>query len=152
MIRFVFLCFFCFFFLSFFLICSEFCHTLKWNGLEFTCLPHPHPPSHIPLHLLPPGLPRVSCRVLLVVGWCQVLYSSGFLCGSSHYLILPRVSSLVVLGLGVSTPMPEAQGLISGQEQRFRKWFLMALSEIKTNIQKWETKDEPQTNESYKIR
>jgi len=28
----------------------------------------------------------------------------------------------------------------------------MALSEIKTNIQKWETKDEPQTNDSYKIR
>ena len=26
-------------------------------------------------------------RVLLVVGWCQVLYSSGFLCVSSHYLI-----------------------------------------------------------------
>ena len=31
-------------------------------------------------------------RVLLVVKWCQVLYSSGFLCVSSHYLILPRVS------------------------------------------------------------
>ena len=28
----------------------------------------------------------------------------------------------------------------------------MALSEIKTNIQKWEAKDEPQTNGSYKIR
>ena len=28
----------------------------------------------------------------------------------------------------------------------------MALSEIKTNTQKWETKDEPQTNGSYKIR
>ena len=28
----------------------------------------------------------------------------------------------------------------------------MALSELKTNIQKWETKDEPQTNGSYKIR
>ena len=28
----------------------------------------------------------------------------------------------------------------------------MALSEIKTNIQKRETKDEPQTNGSYKIR
>jgi len=27
-------------------------------------------------------------------GWgCQVLYSSGFLCVSSHYLILPRVNS-----------------------------------------------------------
>ena len=32
------------------------------------------------------------------------------------YLILPRLSSLVVQGLGVSTPTPEAQGLISGQE------------------------------------
>ena len=31
--------------------------------------------------------------VLLVVGWCRVLYSSGFLCVSSRYLILPRVSS-----------------------------------------------------------
>ena len=35
-------------------------------------------------------------RVLLVVGWCWVLYLSGFLSVSSHYLILPRVSSLVV--------------------------------------------------------
>ena len=37
-------------------------------------------------------------RVLLVVGWCWVLvlYSSGFLFGSSHYLIPPRVSSLAV--------------------------------------------------------
>ena len=34
--------------------------------------------------------------MLLVVGWCQVLYSSGFLCVSPHYLILSRVSSLVV--------------------------------------------------------
>ena len=32
----------------------------------------------------------------MMVGWCQVLYSSGFLCESSHYLIIPRVSSLVV--------------------------------------------------------
>ena len=60
-------------------------------------------------------------------GWVMlVLYSSGFLCVSSHYLILPRVSSLVVLGLGVSAPTPKAQGLISGQEQKFFKWFFMA--------------------------
>ena len=91
-------------------------------------------------------------RVLLVVGWCQVLYSSGFLCVSSHYLILPRVSSLVVYSLGVSVPIPKAQGLISGQEWRFHKWFVMALREIKTNIQRRETKDESQTNGSYKIR
>ena len=42
------LCFFFFFF--FFFICSEFCHTLKWKGLGFTCLPHPDPPSHLPPH------------------------------------------------------------------------------------------------------
>ena len=90
--------------------------------------------------------------VLLVVGWCQVLYSSGFLWVNSHYLILPRVSSLVFYGPGVSSPFPKAQGLISVQEQGFHQWFVMALSEIKTNTQKWETKNETQTNESYKIR
>ena len=31
-------------------------------------------------------------------------------------------------------------------------WFVMALSEIKTNTPKRETKDEPQTYGSYKIR
>ena len=51
-------------------------------------------------------------RVLLVVGWCRVLYSGHFLCVSSHYLILSRISSLVVWGLGVSAPTPKAQGLI----------------------------------------
>ena len=55
-------------------------------------------------------------RVLLVVGWCQVFCSSGFLCVSSHYLILPMVSSLVVYGLGVSAPTPKAQGLISSSK------------------------------------
>ena len=35
-------------------------------------------------------------RVLLVVEWCQVLYSSGFLYVSSHYLIITRINSLVV--------------------------------------------------------
>ena len=41
--------------------------------------------------------------MLLVVGWRRVLYSSGFLCVGSHYLTLPRVSFLVVKGLGLST-------------------------------------------------
>ena len=35
----------CYFPFFFFFICSEFCHTLKWKGLRFTCLPHPDPPS-----------------------------------------------------------------------------------------------------------
>ena len=51
-------------------------------------------------------------------------------------MILPRVSSLIMQGLGVSAPTPKAQGLISAEERRFRKWFVMALSEIKTNTQK----------------
>ena len=42
--------------------------------------------------------------------------------------------------------------MISGQEQRSHKWLVMALSEIKTNTQKQETKDELQTNSSYKIK
>ena len=41
----------------FFLYCSGFCHTLKWNSHWFTCVPHPDPPSHLPLHPIPLGLP-----------------------------------------------------------------------------------------------
>ena len=37
--------------------CSGFCHTLTWISHEFTCIPHPDPPSHLPLHLIPLGLP-----------------------------------------------------------------------------------------------
>ena len=54
--------------------------------------------------------------MLLVVGCCWALYSSGFLCVSFHYLIPPRAGSLVVSGLGVSGPTPEAQGLIYQEE------------------------------------
>ena len=37
--------------------CSGFCHTLKWISHGFTCIPHPGPPSHLPLHPIPLGLP-----------------------------------------------------------------------------------------------
>ena len=67
-------------------------------------------------------------RVLLMVGWCQILYSSGFPCVSSHYLILHKVTSLVVQGLGVSAPTPKAQGLISVQDWKFHKWFVVEFS------------------------
>ena len=50
-----------FFFISWRLItlqyCSGFCHTLKWFSHGFTCVPHPDPPSHLPLHPIPLGLP-----------------------------------------------------------------------------------------------
>ena len=72
--------------------------------------------------------------------------------GSCHYLIFLRANSLIVYDLGDSAPTSKAQGLISGQKQRFHNWFVMALCEIKINAPKWETKDELQTNDSYKIR
>ena len=47
--------FFNFFFIFF--ICGGFCHTLKWNSQGFTCVPHPNPPSHLPIHPFPLGFP-----------------------------------------------------------------------------------------------
>ena len=41
----------------FFFFCGGFCHTLKWNSQGFTCVPHPNPPSHLPLHPFPLGFP-----------------------------------------------------------------------------------------------
>ena len=41
----------------YFFFCSEFCHTLEWNSHGLTCVPHPNPPSHLPLHLLLLGFP-----------------------------------------------------------------------------------------------
>ena len=37
--------------------CSGFCHILKWISHGFTCVPHPDPPPHLPLHPFPLGLP-----------------------------------------------------------------------------------------------
>ena len=37
--------------------CSGFCHTLTWISHGFTCVPHPDPPSCLPLHPIPLGLP-----------------------------------------------------------------------------------------------
>ena len=53
--------FFSFIFISWRLItlqyCSGFCHTLTWISRGVTCVPHPDPPSHLPLHPIPLGLP-----------------------------------------------------------------------------------------------
>ena len=50
-----------FFFISWRLITSQhfsgFCHTLTWISHGVTCIPHPNPPSHLPLHPIPLGLP-----------------------------------------------------------------------------------------------
>ena len=53
--------FFSFIFISWRLItsqhCSGFCHTLIWISHGVACVPHPDPPSHLPLHPIPLGLP-----------------------------------------------------------------------------------------------
>ena len=53
--------FFSFIFISWRLItsqhCSGFCHTLTWISHGVTSIPHPDPPSHLPLHPIPLGLP-----------------------------------------------------------------------------------------------
>ena len=55
------LCITFYFFISWRLItlqyCSGFCHTLRWTSHGFTCVPHPNPPSYLPLHPFPLGLP-----------------------------------------------------------------------------------------------
>ena len=59
----LFIHFILFFFISWRLItlqyCSGFCQTLTWISHGFTCIPHPDPTSHLPLHPIPLGLPSV---------------------------------------------------------------------------------------------
>ena len=53
--------FFLFIFISWRLITLQYrsgsCHTLTWISHGFTCIPHPDPPSHLPLYPIPLGLP-----------------------------------------------------------------------------------------------
>ena len=95
------------FFLIFFLIswslitlqyCSGFCHTLTRISHGFTCIPHPDPPSHLPLHPIPvhqvqalvsciqPGL--VICFTLDNMMLYVVFYTFTNCWGDSQWLIL----------------------------------------------------------------
>ena len=63
------------FFFFYFFICGGFCHTLKWNSQGFTCVPHPNPPSHLPLHPFPLGFPSApdpsTCWDYILKGFCK---------------------------------------------------------------------------------
>ena len=56
--------------------CSGFCHTLTWISHGFTCIPHPDPPSHLPLHLIPLGLPSAPAlsTCLMHPTWADDLF------------------------------------------------------------------------------
>ena len=85
--------FFLFIFISWRLItlqyCSGFCHTLTWISHGFTCVPHPNPPSCLPLHFIPLGF--LSCSIdqhfsfcaSTIVLWslelCSIVWSQGCL-------------------------------------------------------------------------
>ena len=72
--------FFPFIFISWRLItlqyCSGFCHTLTWISHGFTCIPHPDPPSHLLLYLLPLGLPSTPApsTCLMHLAWTGNLF------------------------------------------------------------------------------
>ena len=75
--------FFFIFFFSWKLItlqyCSGFCHTLTWISHGFTCIPHPDPPSHLPLYPLPLSLPRAPgpSTCLMHPTWAGDLFHPG---------------------------------------------------------------------------
>ena len=56
--------------------CSGFCHTLTWISHWFTCIPHPDPPSHLPLHPISLGLPsaRGPSTYLMHPTWAGDLF------------------------------------------------------------------------------
>ena len=75
-----FLFFFSFLFISWRLItlqyCSGFCPTLTWISHGFTCIPHPDPPSHLPLYRLPLGSTPGLSTCLMHPTWTGDLFLS----------------------------------------------------------------------------
>ena len=45
--------------------CGGFCHTLTWISHGFTCIPLPDPPSRLPPHPIPLGLPSAPAWALV---------------------------------------------------------------------------------------
>ena len=54
--------------------CIGFCHTLTWISHGFTCIPHPDPPSHLPLYPIPLGLPSAPGTCLMHPAWTGDLF------------------------------------------------------------------------------
>ena len=55
---------------------SGFCHTLNWISHGFACIPHPDPPSHLPLDPIPLGLPSAPgpSTCLMHPAWAADLF------------------------------------------------------------------------------
>ena len=79
--------FFSFIFISWRLITlqywSVFCHTLTWISHGFSCIPHPDPPSHLPLYPIPLGLPSAPgpSTCLMHPSWaCDLFHHRKYTC------------------------------------------------------------------------
>ena len=90
-----------YFFISWRLItlqyCSGFCYTLTWISHGYTCIPHPNPPSHLPLHPIPLGLPSAPgpSTCLMHPTWWSVSPLIIYMCRccsleTSHPRLLPQ--------------------------------------------------------------
>ena len=88
---------FSFIFISWSLItlqyCSGFCHTLTWISHGFTCIPHPDPPSHLPLHPIPLGLPsapgpRETVNSKVIPQHYKEFYYLEFLLKAWHHTVV----------------------------------------------------------------
>ena len=101
-LSFIFLIFiFSFIFISWKLITLQYCrgfyHTLTWISHGFTCVPHPSPPSNLPPHPIPLGLPSAralsTCLMHPTWAWDSHLIVYLFQCYSlrtSDTCLLPQ--------------------------------------------------------------
>ena len=92
-----------FFFLNWRLItlqyCGGFCHTFTWISHGCTCVPHPEPHSHLPLHPIPQGHPSAPALSTLYhalnLDWRSVSHMIIYMfqcysLRSSHPCLLPQ--------------------------------------------------------------
>ena len=59
--------------------CSGFCHILTWISHGITCVPHPDPPSCLPLHPIRQGLPSAPALSNFYIGkkYTPLLYDKS---------------------------------------------------------------------------
>ena len=70
--------------------CSGFSHTLTRISHGCTCVPHPDPPSHLPPHPIPLGLPSAPALSTLPVSHVIIYIFQCYSLRSSHPRLLPQ--------------------------------------------------------------
>ena len=101
-LHFILFYFILFYFISWRLITSQhfsgFFHTLTWISHGVTRIPHPDPPSHLPRHPIPLGLPSAPGPIgfILIHTSVQVILTTEGMCYFSNvYLNLTRSVQIV---------------------------------------------------------